>query len=144
MERTGLRRTDQRLKELFENLKAEYQVEQSAHPRTNVGSVETLRLTRETFKRVITDNIVLIATALRKQFVIPEFQSFCGKIDKLFFKCGQVKGGCNAEYIPQLARVNPNYWGNFLYYFTVQFVALSLVTKNMQLMCPVRRFCLHG
>ena len=111
LEKSGLRRTDLRLKELFENLRKEHKRLEDVTPKTNVGSIETLRLDRETFKRIITDNIVLIARALRQQFIVPEFQTFCSQIEEIFYKCSEVKGGKVAAYIPQLARVDNNYWG---------------------------------
>ena len=84
--------------------------QETAHPGT-VGSIETLRLDRESFKVAITDNIVLISKAFRQQFVIPEFQTFCGHIQELFWKCRDLKGGKVTAAIPQLARVDPKLWG---------------------------------
>jgi glutaminase len=111
LERTGLRKTDNRLKELFENLRVEHNHQTVTFPKVNIGSIETLRVNRETFKKIITDNIVLISRAFRQQFVIPEFQTFCSQIEEIFFKLRDIKGGKVAAYIPQLARVDPNYWG---------------------------------
>lgn len=39
------------------------------YPKRTIGSIETLRLNRADFKKVIADNIVLISRAFRKQFV---------------------------------------------------------------------------
>ena len=110
MSKTGLRKDDPRLAELFENL-SRFHKDQEAEFPGRIGSIETLRLDRESFKVVITDNIVLISKAFRQQFVIPEFQTFCGHIEEMFWKCRDVKGGKVAGYIPQLARVDPNLWG---------------------------------
>lgn len=60
---------------------------------------------------VISDNIVLIAKAFRNQFVIPDFQGFCKDIEDIYWKCKSNTDGKVASYIPQLARVNPEYWG---------------------------------
>lgn len=79
--------------------------------------------------RVISPNIVLISRAFRHQFVIPDFQGFCKYIEEFYWRCknnteGKVKiyrGAYQtwytliysqvASYIPQLARMNPDYWG---------------------------------
>lgn len=111
LERTGLRRNDPRLVELFENLRRIHRELEVNFPNKAAGSIETLKLDRETFKSAITDNIVLISKAFRQQFVIPEFQSFCLHIEEIYMKCKEVKGGKQATYIPQLARVDANFWG---------------------------------
>ena len=111
LERTGLRRTDPRLLELFENLRRAHRELEVNFPGKAAGSIETLKLDRESFKSTIADNIVLISKAFRQQFVIPEFQSFCLHIEEMYTKCKEVKGGKVAAYIPQLARVDPNFWG---------------------------------
>ncbi|CAG0892433.1 unnamed protein product [Darwinula stevensoni] len=61
--------------------------------------------------RCISDNIVLISKAFRQQFVIPEFVQFTCKIEETFRLCSENKDGKVASYIPQLAHMNPNYWG---------------------------------
>ena len=43
--------------------------------------------------RAVTPNIPLIETALRGQFVIPDFLDFTGKIDALYKECFTVSGG---------------------------------------------------
>ena len=111
LEKTGLKRTDQRLKELFDNLWTVQQSKAAAANRTTVNAVETLRVDKATFTRLMHDNIVLISKAFRQQLIIPEFQTFCAQIYEVWAKCKEVKGGKVASYIPQLARVDPHYWG---------------------------------
>jgi glutaminase len=60
---------------------------------------------------VIEPNIVLIARAFRSQFCIPDFQGFTKDIEEIYWKCKSITDGKVASYIPQLARVNPDYWG---------------------------------
>lgn len=55
--------------ELFENLKQVHREQEVQFPKRAIGSVETLRLNRPDFKKVIADNIVLISRAFRKQFI---------------------------------------------------------------------------
>ena len=88
------------------------------------------------FFRVIEPNIVLIARAFRHQFVVPDFLGFTKDIEEIYWRCKSNTGkfssyefnvrhkvvliilflfihkdGKVASYIPQLARVNPDFWG---------------------------------
>lgn len=60
---------------------------------------------------VIAPNIVLISKAFRHQFVIPDFLGFTKDIEDIYWKCKSNSDGKVAAYIPQLSRVNPEYWG---------------------------------
>ncbi|XP_069678114.1 glutaminase liver isoform, mitochondrial isoform X3 [Periplaneta americana] len=103
---TGLRKTDPRLAEMMENLRDVHR--KSGH---EGGSPETQKLDRETFKSVVSANVVLISRAFRHQFVIPDFQGFAKHIEDFYWKCKSNTEGKVAAYIPQLARMNPDYWG---------------------------------
>ncbi|KAL7046342.1 hypothetical protein ACKWTF_002544 [Chironomus riparius] len=103
---TGIRRTDPRIVEMMDNLKKVFKTNNYEG-----GSPETLNLNRETFKAVIEPNIVLIARAFRHQFVIPDFLGFTKDIEEIYWRCKTNTDGKVASYIPQLARVSPDYWG---------------------------------
>lgn len=103
---TGLRRTDPRLVEMMENLRTVHK--RSGH---EGGSPETQKLDRETFKSVVSANVVLISRAFRHQFIIPDFPGFTKHIEEFYWKCKPNTEGKVASYIPQLARMNPDYWG---------------------------------
>lgn len=103
---TGLKKTDQRLKEMIGMLQDIYR---QSHK--EAGSIEGLLLDKETFKRVIKENIVLISRALRHHFIIPDFQEFSKYIEEFYWKCKVNTGGKVANYIPQLAKYNPDLWG---------------------------------
>ncbi|XP_012251171.2 glutaminase kidney isoform, mitochondrial isoform X4 [Athalia rosae] len=104
---TGLRKNDPRLQELSDNLKKE-QLKSGG----NEGvSHETQKLDREQFRRIITPNIVLISRAFRHQFIIPDWSGFTKHIEDFYWKCKTNTEGKVASYIPQLARMNPEYWG---------------------------------
>ena len=75
------------------------------------GSLEGLSLDKATFKNVLKENIVLITRALRHQFVIPDFQDFTTYVEKFYWKCKENQNGNVANYIPQLAKYSPDYWG---------------------------------
>lgn len=102
---TGLKKSDPRLSDFTEGLK-------ELHRTSNIegGSPETLQLDRETFKSVISANLVIISRALRHHFVIPDFLGFTKHIEDIYWKCKKNTNGKVAAYIPQLARMNPDYW----------------------------------
>lgn len=54
---------------------------------------------------------MLISKAFRHQFVVPDFSNFIKDIEDIYWKCKSNTDGKVAAYIPQLARVNPDYWG---------------------------------
>ncbi|XP_077292117.1 glutaminase isoform X2 [Arctopsyche grandis] len=103
---TGIRKTDPRLKEVMTNL-------HKVHRQSGFegGSPETQKLDRETFKQVISPNIVLITRAFKSQFVVPDFQDFIKDIEEMYWLAKSNSDGKVASYIPQLARMNPDYWG---------------------------------
>ncbi|XP_023179430.1 glutaminase liver isoform, mitochondrial isoform X4 [Drosophila hydei] len=104
---TGIRRNDPRVRELMDNLK-------KVHKLNNYetgSSAESQHLNRETFKAVVSPNIVLIAKAFRQQFVIPDFSSFVKDIEDIYHRCKSNTLGKLADYIPQLARYSPHFWG---------------------------------
>lgn len=104
---TGLRATDPRLGEMMRNLqKIQHGLGREAH-----GNIENLRLTREEFKKAVNENVVLISRAFRRQLVIPEFEEFTRQIETFYWACKDQDGGKVASYIPQLERMNANYWG---------------------------------
>lgn len=103
---TGLRKTDPRLAEMMEKLREVHR--KSGH---EGGSPETQKLDRETFRSVVSSNVVLISRAFRHQFIIPDFQGFTKHIEEFYWKCKSNTEGKVAAYIPQLARMNPDYWG---------------------------------
>ncbi|XP_008200661.1 glutaminase liver isoform, mitochondrial isoform X1 [Tribolium castaneum] len=96
---TGLRKSDPRLKEMMEAIK-----------RTQ-KQTDTQRLNLETFRSIVSPCIGLISRAFRHQFIIPEFQDFCKELEDIYWKCKENTNGKVASYIPQLKRMNPNYWG---------------------------------
>lgn len=102
----GIRTNDPRISEMMDNLKKVHKMVNA-----DAGSPETQNLNRETFKSVIAPNIVLIARAFRHQLIIPDFLGFTKDVEDIFWNCKSNTDGKNASYIPQLARVNPDYWG---------------------------------
>jgi len=99
--RTGLRQNDPRLRESMQNI---MQIQ-------NTHDLKQFELDHDTFKDVIQDNVSLINRALRGQFVLPEFADFVKEIDDMYWKQKTNIRGKVADYIPQLARANPDHWG---------------------------------
>ncbi len=64
----------------------------------------------ETFSKAIRPNILLIERALQGQLVVPDFQGFAELLSTLFNEVKGINAGAVATYIPQLARVNPEYF----------------------------------
>ncbi|XP_032670304.1 glutaminase kidney isoform, mitochondrial isoform X2 [Odontomachus brunneus] len=104
---TGLRKNDPRLQEFTDSLKKEH-AKTGAHEGV---SHETQKLDKEQFRRIINPNIVLISRAFRHQFIIPDWAGFTKHIEDFYWKCKTNTEGKVASYIPQLARMNPEYWG---------------------------------
>uniref|UniRef100_A0A2P2I911 glutaminase n=1 Tax=Hirondellea gigas TaxID=1518452 RepID=A0A2P2I911_9CRUS len=104
---TGLQRSDPRLKEFRDNLSRVH----ASVTNHEESSVTALNLTRDQFKQVICDNVVLISRSLRHHFVIPQWGEFCSHIEDFFWASKALTGGKIASYIPQLARFSPEYWG---------------------------------
>ncbi|XP_038575490.1 glutaminase kidney isoform, mitochondrial isoform X2 [Micropterus salmoides] len=96
---TGLRTGDPRLKECMDTLKE-----------TLKNTSDGVTLDRHQFKKCVQSNIVLLTQAFRKKFVIPDFQSFTSHIDELYESAKKLCGGQVADYIPQLAKFNPDLW----------------------------------
>nr|XP_060620054.1 glutaminase liver isoform, mitochondrial isoform X2 [Anolis sagrei ordinatus] len=68
-------------------------------------------LNRELFQRCVSSNIVLLTQAFRRKFVIPDFQEFISHVEQIFEKTKELQDGKVANYIPQLAKCNPDIWG---------------------------------
>jgi glutaminase len=102
IKKTGLRVNDYRFKECCEAFDSQQKAQ---------GSESNFRVNRECFKECISDNIVMISKAFKNDLVIPEFADFSKDILKIYQSCKDNDSGKPADYIPQLARVNPKYWG---------------------------------
>ena len=63
------------------------------------------------FKIASQDCTNILNQALGSNLIIPEFKSFCNEIKVIYDELKDVKGGKNADYIPQLSRVNPTFFG---------------------------------
>ena len=92
--RTGILNDDPRIQEVF----------RSFHLRESDNKKQIL--TQAAFKDILKQN-ALVKKSLSKNLVIPDFESFCKQVEDIFLETYKNKNGKVADYIPQLARVNP-------------------------------------
>lgn len=97
---TGLLITDPRLKDCMEKLR-----------NTLRDSITEVMMDRELFRKCVGGNIMLLSQAFQKKFIIPEFETFVNNIDQIYDKVQDQQQGHVADYIPQLAKFNPDLWG---------------------------------
>jgi glutaminase len=64
------------------------------------------KISQDEFNDILNQN-ALVKKSLSKKLVIPDFESFCKHIEDIFLETIKNKNGKVADYIPQLARVNP-------------------------------------
>ncbi|XP_072307912.1 glutaminase 2b isoform X2 [Eucyclogobius newberryi] len=74
-------------------------------------SVGDVMMDRDLFHRCMGGNILLLIQAFRKKFIIPEFDVFAKQINKIYYNVEKQTDGKVADYIPQLAKFNPELWG---------------------------------
>lgn len=71
-------------------------------------SIDRLTLNQDQFERVVKDSVIIISQALQNsEIVIPDFPEFCKYVEEIYYQCKSNTNGRVAEYIPQLAKVNP-------------------------------------
>ena len=82
LEKTGIRRTDPRLKELMEELE---------ELKTEIGEEgsppESINLDFDLFQRFIDKNLVLVCQALSQKLVIPDFEDFGSHLTEIYRNC---------------------------------------------------------
>uniref|UniRef100_A0A8C6U8W0 glutaminase n=1 Tax=Neogobius melanostomus TaxID=47308 RepID=A0A8C6U8W0_9GOBI len=100
LKKTGLLMSDPRLRDCVKHMR---QVTRDAG-----GHV---MMDKALFKRCVSNIILLLTKALKKKFIIPEFEKFTLEIDTMFDRAQRQEGGQVADYIPQLAKFNPDLWG---------------------------------
>jgi len=68
-------------------------------------------LSERSFCDLIRPNILLVEQALQGKVVIPDFSHFCSEITDIYETTRTNREGHVAEYIPQLAKVDPDLYG---------------------------------
>ncbi|CAK6957531.1 glutaminase kidney isoform%2C mitochondrial-like isoform X2 [Scomber scombrus] len=100
LRKTGLLTSDPRLRDCVRQLR------QST--RDSIGPV---MMDKKLFRRCVGNNIMLLTKAFRKKFIIPNFDEFTQQVNKMYDRAQLQEGGQVADYIPQLAKFNPDLWG---------------------------------
>ncbi|XP_049946946.1 glutaminase kidney isoform, mitochondrial-like [Schistocerca serialis cubense] len=62
-------------------------------------------------KQLVAPCAPLIKKAYYKELILPEFRAFTNDLEELYNKCKTITDGHVATYIPELALMNPDYWG---------------------------------
>ena len=93
LQRSGLQPDDPRIAEALAGLKAAD------------GSPRQIRFGQ--FKALAKHNSSLIRRAVEGNLAVPDFSALTSDIDRMYAELIPVKSGAVADYIPQLARVNP-------------------------------------
>ena len=101
MRQVGLRLDDPRLAESLRALEA------VAAP----APIEHRKIAYEEFRRIIKPNILVIERALKRSFVIPDFEDFSRELTAIYERTQSNREGRVADYIPQLGRVAPELYG---------------------------------
>jgi glutaminase len=97
IESSGLRGDDPRLAGIFERLRRVADDRETLEP--------------DTFCDAVREGILIVERALRGRLVIPDFPAVVEELQDIFEQTRENAQGAVADYIPQLARVNPNRFG---------------------------------
>lgn len=93
--KSGIRESDPRLKRAHEIIDSLPEMIESDK-----------KITFESFNEITQQN-ALLRNALTGNLVIPDFKEFCQSLEAIFNETKNIDDGKVADYIPQLARVNP-------------------------------------
>ena len=92
----GFYEDDPRLSKFFNNLKL---------------IIKGNNIQYEEFKYCVENHICILKKILTQDCIIPRFNEFCDEIKIIYEKTLSCNEGKNADYIPQLSRVNPEQYG---------------------------------
>lgn len=97
---SGIKKSDPRVKNVIENLYA------ASKEQGRIG-IDELVLDEPQFMKVIKNSVPIISQALQNDFVIPDFKEFTKYLEDIYYKTKTNTSGQQADYIPQLAKVDP-------------------------------------
>jgi glutaminase len=130
--RTGILSDDPRIQELLNSIKLKEQVNRNSP-----------LITQAEFNEMLKQN-ALVKKSLTKNLVIPDFASFCEQVEAIFSATHKNDQGKVADYIPQLARVNPEHFALTICTVDGQRFSLgdSRVNFCLQSSCKPINYCL--
>lgn len=97
----GIQDNDPRLKEVKDRM--------TKLPLISEANLRNHQINKDDFTQLIAQNS-LLRKALLGNLVIPDFESFVQNINEIYDNTKKINAGKVADYIPQLARVNPDYF----------------------------------
>ena len=129
--RVGILPDDPRMQELLNNFALHEQ------------GKKNYSITQAEFNKILKQN-ALIKKSLSKNLVIPDFESFCNQVQDIFLETYKNKNGKVADYIPQLARVNPDQFALSICTVDGQRFSLGDSSTNfcLQSSCKPINYCL--
>ncbi len=100
-------------------------------------------ITKVDFNEILKQN-TLIKKSLTENLVIPDFELFRKQVEKIFLESSKNTAGNVADYIPQLARVNPDQYAVSICTVDGQRFSLGDATVNfgLQSSCKPINYCL--
>ncbi|MEQ9438022.1 MAG: glutaminase A [Cyclobacteriaceae bacterium] len=130
--RTGILIDDPRIQELLNSFRQE-----------ELKKRKSPTITQAEFNKILKQN-ALIKKSLTENFVIPNFESFCKQVEAIFSETHKNNHGKVADYIPQLARVNPDQFAISICTVDGQRFSLgdSRVNFCLQSSCKPINYCL--
>uniref|UniRef100_A0A914EL67 glutaminase n=1 Tax=Acrobeloides nanus TaxID=290746 RepID=A0A914EL67_9BILA len=104
----GLHETDPRLLPMMNEIrKIEQEKEEMFH---EAKDPKHWKLNKKDFTRCITQSLALVTKTLQNDLIVPSWNQFCQHMKEIYEICKDANGGKVADYIPQLARFDPNLW----------------------------------
>uniref|UniRef100_A0A183CA45 glutaminase n=1 Tax=Globodera pallida TaxID=36090 RepID=A0A183CA45_GLOPA len=105
----GLQENDPRLAPMMRKIR---EIENEKEERMNEArDPKHWKMSHNDFTRVISESLSLIVQTLQNDLIVPAWAHFCSIIKEIYTECIPITDGKVANYIPQLARMSPNYWG---------------------------------
>lgn len=101
---SGIRKDDPRIDKMIQNIKDADLLDDF------VWGTQHIYLEKDTFKKYIGSSIGVVTKALKKQMIIPDWETFVGDMGEIFEDVRRFNDGELATYIPQLSRVPPDSW----------------------------------
>jgi glutaminase len=131
LSRSGILSDDPRMREVLQGFKLKEQDKKGPS------------ISEADFNDILKQN-ALVKKSLSKNLVIPDFESFCKEIETIFSETIKNTSGKVADYIPQLARVNPDQFAISICTVDGQRFSLGDSTTNfcLQSSCKPINYCM--
>ncbi|KAL7056520.1 hypothetical protein AAHC03_020707 [Spirometra sp. Aus1] len=105
--KAGIAFTDPRLSSFMAALR---NMSDSRREREHSDTLHGLKMDKDEFFQVTQGDLSMLLRVAVNDFCIPDFPAFKERIKQLYEQCSSCSQGQVANYIPQLAKVDPNLW----------------------------------